>query len=66
MNHYTEMGASTDQSFRARQQARAARRLILQQKYEKRQQRIEAAKTVATVIVGAFFLYAFMWLAAAY
>ena len=66
MSHYTQMGAYPDQSARARKQARAARRLILAQKYEKRQRRIEAAKTVATVIVGAFFLYAFMWLAAAY
>lgn len=66
MSYYTEMGAYPDQSARARKQARAARKMILEQKYERRQRRIEAAKTVVTVIVGAFFLYAFMWLAAAY
>ena len=63
MNNYTEMGAYTDQSIRAHQQARAARRLIIAQQQAKRQRRIETAKLVAEIIVGAFILYVLMFIA---
>lgn len=63
MSYYTEMGAYPDQSARARKQARAARRLIIAQQQAKRQRRIETAKLVAEIIVGAFILYVLMFIA---
>lgn len=64
MTYYqTEASASTDQSFRARQQARAARRARLAEKEAKRQKVVDAVKFAAQVIVGAFFLYVLMFLA---
>ena len=61
--HYTEMGASSDQRFRAQRQARQARRMILAQKQERRQRIIEIIQCVFEVLVGAFILYWFMFLA---
>lgn len=64
MSYYqTEAGASTDQSFSARQQARYARRARLAEKEAKRQRVVDAVKFAAEVIVGAFLLYALMFIA---
>lgn len=64
MSYYQiETGASTDQSFRARQAARAARRQRVAEKEAKRQKVVDAVKFAAQVIVGAFFLYMLMFLA---
>lgn len=63
MSYYTRMGASTDQGFRARQAARAARRQRVAEKEAKRQKVVEAVKLAAEIIVGTFLLYALMFVA---
>lgn len=64
MSYYqTEAGASTDQSFSARQQARYARRARLAEKEAKRQRVMEVVRTVSEALIGAFILYIFMFIA---
>ena len=63
VGHYTEMGAHPDQSARARKQARQARRLIIAQRQERRQRILEDVRLVFEILVGAFILYWFMFLA---
>ena len=59
-----EAGASTDQGFRARQQARTARRARIAEKEAKRQRVIKAVEYVAWVLVGFVFLYLLLFYAA--
>ena len=65
MTYYQiETGASPDQGFRARQQARAARRAMLAEKRAKREMVIDRIKFAGEVIVGAAILYVWLFLAA--
>ena len=60
MQYVNEAGASTDQGFRARQQARYARRNIVSQREARRRMVVEA---VETVLFGLLF-YAFLFVGA--
>lgn len=65
MSYYEiEAGASPDQGFRARQQARYARRARIAEKQAKRQKVIDAAMYAVEVILGALCLYCWLFLAA--